>query len=73
MVGIYFWWVALSLQREILNATNTVKELVPVQLPSAPKTSLAKTNGSVYGETTETNANMKHDESENATLVLIND
>lgn len=65
-------WLALSMHREIQNATCIVKEYVPpVQLP--PTMESPKENGSVYGETTERNINMKHDESKNATLVLIND
>lgn len=73
VIGIYFLWLALSMHREIINATCIVKGLVPVQLPPPSIKESAKENGSVYGETTERNINMKHDESENATLVLIND
>lgn len=61
------------MHREILNATNTVKDFVPAQLPPMMTNVETKKNGSVYAETTQTNVNMKHDESENATLVLIND
>ncbi|XP_063706336.1 uncharacterized protein LOC134835389 [Culicoides brevitarsis] len=77
VVCCYFLWIALSMHRKLIEEPSTVKELQPQQLippnvvtaPVAPRPLT-----SIYEETVvQKNANMKHDEIENPTLVLIND